>query len=122
MTSAFRNRGVKVVVDTMEQAEFDFAKLNVTEKQQEIIARNLKETPNSTYDRYTGELRVRIICGYDIAFTVVRDDADVAVIIIGAEMGRELEGIIDLVMRSSLSMLPPAFKVILEGRRKRPKK
>ena len=120
--SAFRNRGLNVVVDTIKQAEFDFAKLKLTERQQEIIANTLRALPNSKDDRYVGDMRVREIAGYDIAFVIVRDNDEIAIIIVGVERAQELETPLQLVVRSGLLMLPESIQSIFSGRQKKPEK
>ena len=79
----FRYRGVSVVVDTTETAEFDIALHGVGPRDLEAIHRSLTTVILSESDRSVGPVRIREIAGLDIAFLTTRE-ADRIVITIGA--------------------------------------
>ena len=81
--SAFRYRGLKVVVDTTEKAEFDIKGYQIPDATMEAIARQLRDVSFSRRDRVVGDARVREIDNYDIVFIIGRED-DTMVITIGA--------------------------------------
>jgi len=81
--SAFRYRGLKVVVDTTEKAEFDIAGYQIPDAAMETIASQLRDVSFSLRDRVIGDARVRAIDGYDVVFIIGRED-DTVVITIGA--------------------------------------
>lgn len=75
----FRYRGLKVVIDTTEKAEFDAAGLRLGDKVMERIGRELLETSFSPRDRVAGDVRVREIQGYDVAFINGREDGTLVI-------------------------------------------
>ncbi|MGR3313139.1 hypothetical protein [Roseovarius indicus] len=79
--SVFRYRGLKVVVDTTEKAEFDAKSLRLGDKTMERIGRELAETSFSPRDRVVGDVRVREIEGYDVAFVNGREDSRLVITI-----------------------------------------
>jgi len=81
--SAFRYRGLKVVVDTTEKAEFAIKGYQIGDARMERIARRLRVSAFLQDDRIVGDIRVRELEGYDVAFIVGRD-RDTLVITIGA--------------------------------------
>lgn len=81
--SAFRYRGLKVVVDTTEKAEFAIKGYQISDARMERIARRLRESAFSSADRIVGDIRVRELEGYEVVFIVGRD-RDTLVITIGA--------------------------------------
>lgn len=80
--SAFRVRGIQIVVDTTEQAEFDVAGYQIGDAAMERIARRLKAMPFSSQDRVVGDIRVRLLEGYDVIYIVGRE-LDKLVVTIG---------------------------------------
>jgi hypothetical protein len=79
--SAFRYRGLKVVIDTTEKAEFDAKGLRLGDRTMERIGRELLETSFSPRDRVVGDVRVREIEGYDVAFVNGREDSRLVITI-----------------------------------------
>jgi hypothetical protein len=79
--SAFRYRGLKVVIDTTEKAEFDAEGLRLGDGTMERIGRELLETSFSPRDRVVGDVRVREIEGYDVAFVNGREDSRLVITI-----------------------------------------
>jgi hypothetical protein len=116
--SAFRNRGLSVVVDTTQTAEFDFASHRINIGQQEAIATNLKQVPNSPLDRCIGDIRIReILDGWDVAFLLAFDKNDVVVLVIGLEAAGELESRLNQLIRAGQKSLPAGIQALLDGRR-----
>ncbi|MDU8910586.1 hypothetical protein [Aestuariicoccus sp. MJ-SS9] len=76
-----RNRGVRVFVDTTETAELDIALFRVPPDIVEAIARNLSDLPVSPRDRHAGNVRIRELSGFDVAFVLTRDNASLVVTI-----------------------------------------
>lgn len=116
--SHFRRRGLKVVVDTTEQAEFDFAGFQVPPAVQEAIARELKLVPKSFEDRFSGDIRLREIRGWDVAFVIWRENNAWVVTIIGADRPKEMEKQLNRLRRAGLAALPPWIQALLEERGK----
>ncbi len=81
--SVFRYRGLKVVVDTTEKAEFDIKGYQISDARMERIGARLRESALSRQDRIVGDIRVREMEGYDVVFIVGRE-GDTLVITIGA--------------------------------------
>ena len=79
----FRFRGVGVVVDTTETAEFDISLHGVSSRDLEVIHRSLTTVILSEADRYVGPVRIREVSGFDVAFLTTRE-GDSVVITIGA--------------------------------------
>lgn len=116
--SQFRNRGLKVVVDTTEQCEFDFVSHQIAPEQQERIAGNLKALPNSPRDRYFGDVRVReVLDGWDVAFVIGHDANDWVILMIGLEAAGEMEKHLDVLIRAGSKTLPQGVQELLKGRR-----
>ncbi|MEM1130779.1 MAG: hypothetical protein AAGH83_09685 [Pseudomonadota bacterium] len=82
-SNVFRHRGLKVAVDTTEMAEFDIRELTLSDALVENIGRRLRDMAFSKQDRVVGDVRVREMFGYDVAFIVGRQNGTV-VITIGA--------------------------------------
>lgn len=80
--SPFRNRGLRVVVDTSAPAEFDAARDQVPETVLKAIAANLKEVPFSDRDQIAKTLRVRQLFNFDVVFYLSRELQDVLVNIV----------------------------------------
>lgn len=59
-------------MDTTEQAEFDVAGYQIGDATMERIAARLKAVPLSSQDRVVGDIRVRLLEGYDVIFIVGR--------------------------------------------------
>jgi hypothetical protein len=115
--SAFRNRGLEVVVDTTKQAEFDFASHQLTSDQQETIAANLREVPNSVRDTCIGDIRIReVFTDWEVAFVVALDDSEVVILIIGLETTGQFESQLGLLARAASDSLPPGIQTLLKGR------
>lgn len=95
--SAFRHRGLRVVVDTTEKAEFDIRGYQIGTAMMERIAGRLCAVVFSPEDRVVGDVRVRLLEGYDIIFFVARD-RDVIVVTIGGvrvpDKAKPTEGIL----------------------------
>ena len=81
--SQIRYRGLQVVVDTTQPAEFDIAELALPEEELEKAVRVLTKVPFSVSNRNVDGVQVREIQGLDYVYTVSRDE-DVLVITIGA--------------------------------------
>ncbi len=81
--SAFRYRGLKVVIDTTEKAEFDIKGYQISDARLERIGRRLRESALFRADRIIGDIRIRRLEGYDVVFIVGRE-SDTLVITIGA--------------------------------------
>lgn len=79
--SHFRYRGVEVVVDTTEIAEHDIAGFQISAFDLNAIAENLLSETFSPRDRLVGALRVRELKGYDVIFTVGREERLVVITI-----------------------------------------
>ena len=71
--SAFRYRGLKVVVDTTEKAEFDIKGFQFSDVEMESIANQLRETAFTQNDRVVGDIRIRQIEIYDVAYIIGRE-------------------------------------------------
>lgn len=118
--SSFRKRGLKVVVDTTEQAEFDFALHRISPVDQERIATNLKAMPSSPRDQHVGSVRIReAIAGWDVAFVITPDGHEIVVLVIGIDGAGALESQFELLGRAAIKSLPPGAQELLKGRRKK---
>lgn len=116
----FRNRGLKVVVDTTQEAEFDFASHQISRKQQERIAANLKKIPISEGDRVYGDVNLReAVPGWDVAFVRALDGAEWVILIIGAEPAGQMEEHFEYLRRSGMKALPRPVQELLKGRQKK---
>lgn len=82
----FRHRGVKVVVDTTDTAEFDIQGYQLPEAFLETVERQFIAVPFSDDDICEGSLRARTIDGYDFFFIVGRLDSEMVVTIGGVEV------------------------------------
>lgn len=83
---AFRHRGIKVFVDTTDTAEFDIQGYQLTDDFLKTIAKNFTSVPFSKDDICEGNLRARIIDGYDFFFIFSRIDDKMVVTIGGVEL------------------------------------
>ncbi|MEM6488813.1 MAG: hypothetical protein AAF677_11200 [Pseudomonadota bacterium] len=81
--SAFRHRGVRVVVDTTAEAEFDRQGYGVPDAVMERIADRLSAVTFSPEDRTVGAVRVRVIEGLDVIFLLTREGSKIVVTIGG---------------------------------------
>lgn len=81
MADPFRKRGVKVLVETLEAAEFDIEGYQISEKDVAVVGNSLKTLPISLQDRFAGPVRVRTLKGYDVAFLLTREGHDMVVTI-----------------------------------------
>ncbi|MGR3378205.1 hypothetical protein [Salipiger abyssi] len=81
--SFFRYRGVRPVLDTTDQAEWDVAGYQISEAMMQRIARRLTSVMFSNEDRVVGPVRVRELEGFDVMFTVHRDGPEVVITIGG---------------------------------------
>ncbi|SIN97016.1 hypothetical protein [Vannielia litorea] len=79
--SEFTRRGVKVVAETTEKAEFDIRCYHITDAAMDRIAARLKEALFSPDDRVVGDLRIRELEGYDVVHFVGRDGDRIVVTI-----------------------------------------
>jgi len=79
--SEFIRRGVKVVAETTEKAEFDIRGYQITDAAMDQIAARLKEVLFSSEDRCVGDLRIRELEGYDVVHFVGRDGDRIVVTI-----------------------------------------
>lgn len=123
MPSQFRKRGLRVVVDTTETAEFDFASAQISAAQQEEIATNLKAVPVSQRDKLFGYVRIReILPGWQVAFIIAPDGDELVVLVIGLDTVEGMETQLELLMRAGLSGLPGPIQTMLEGRSARRKR
>ena len=73
----FRFRGVRVVVDTVETAEFDIRLYDVPDATVERIGRSLAKAVQLAGDRAIGNFMIREIDGYDVVFIVGREGQDI---------------------------------------------
>jgi hypothetical protein len=106
------------VVDTTQTAEFDFASHQISNVQQETIATNLKQVPNSPLDRCVGDIRIReILEGWEVAFLLTLDKKDVVILVIGLETVGELESRLEQLIRAGKESLHPGVQALLRGRR-----
>ncbi len=80
-TSPFRHRGVRVVVDTVETAEFDMQIYDIAPEIVDTIGRALVSLPQSTEDRAVGNFLIREIAGFDVVFIIGREDTTVVITI-----------------------------------------
>jgi hypothetical protein len=81
--SVIRDRGLKVVVDTTEVAEWDLAGYRLPDSAVERIASRLAAVPHSPEDRVVGDVRVRELEGMDVIFTISREPGLIVVTIGG---------------------------------------
>lgn len=89
--SGFRYRGVEVVVDTTHAAELQIKGYQISRTVVDAIGRSVSDVTFSEYDKVVGDVRIRDVNGYDVAFTVGREGAQVVVTII-AVMPHEPDG------------------------------
>ncbi len=82
----FRHRGVSVVVDTTDVAEFDIADHKISEDFLETVAKNFASVPFSNTDVAEGNLRAHTMGEYDFFFTVGRHKAEMVVTIGGVQI------------------------------------
>ena len=116
--SLFRNRGLRVVVDTTEPAEWDFASLQVSDQSKESIARNLMSVPRSPRDRFEGNVRIREVSGWDIAFTLSLNSSELVCTIIAIGNPDEIETTTNYLLRSGKAILPEPVQTLLGGRKR----
>ena len=81
--SVIRDRGLSVVVDTTEVAEWDIAGYRVSDAALERIASRLAAVTHSPEDRVVGDVRVRELEGMDVIFTLSREPRLIVVTIGG---------------------------------------
>jgi hypothetical protein len=81
----FRNRGIKVVVDTTMIAEFDIQDHKLTDEFLESVVRSLTIVPFSNDDIVQGALRARTIQKYDVFFIVGREKSQLVVTLGGLQ-------------------------------------
>ncbi len=81
----FRHRGVEVVIDTTDTAEFDIADLKLEDDLLESFVRSLKSVPFSKDDLTQGALRARTIQMYDLFFIVGREESEMVVTLGGIQ-------------------------------------
>jgi len=113
--SAFDRHRLKVAIHTTKQAEFDFASWHVPGDTQESIARNLKTMPKSPGDRYFGDIRVRQISGWDVAFLIAPLGNEWVILVISVEPPNESERMFDYALRVGFASLPPFAQEFLKG-------
>ncbi|THF93264.1 MAG: hypothetical protein E8G75_03955 [Sulfitobacter sp. SK025] len=77
---------MKVVVDTTEVAEFDIKGYQINDADLETIAKELRDNALSESNRTVGDIKVREMKGYDVAFIVGRDDDRIIITIGGLEL------------------------------------
>lgn len=116
--SEFRNRGLRVVVDTTIEAEWRIASLQVPSATVERFAKVLKTTPFSVDDLYFGLLRIRQIDDWDVGFTISQDEEVWVITIWTVELPKQLEAKVRYLLRAGYKSLPEPVQVLLEGRRK----
>ena len=85
LANEFRYRGVEVEVDTTIAAEFDVKGFQIPDARMDEIARHLKAVTFSDHDLVHGALRFRRFDGYEILFTVGREDGRVVITIGGVQ-------------------------------------
>ena len=81
----FRHRGIKVVVDTTDTAEFDIQGYQLTVEFLQAVERNFTSVPFSDNDICEGSLRARTIDDYDFFFIVGRLEGEMVVTIGGIQ-------------------------------------
>jgi hypothetical protein len=118
--SEFRNRGVKVVVDTTYVAELDFADNFIDCDDQDRVARSLKHVLRSDDDIIDGAYRIReVIDGWEVIFTHYRDGNNYVVLIVGYGKKGEMEGLLSLIARAGIQQFAPGVGVVLKGRNRK---
>ena len=104
----------------------DFSLARLTAADQERIAQNLKNVPQSPRDRHRGKICIReVIEGWDVAFVTALDDAEWVVLVIGFERAGEMESQLDLCFDQEWTAYPtacnPFFRADNGGRRHEPR-
>ena len=78
-----RYRGLEVVVDKTEAAEFDIKGLQISETLLDVVARSLKAVTYSDHDLVVNGARVRTLGDYQYVFFVSRDKQAIVITICG---------------------------------------
>ena len=78
-----RFRGLKVRVDTTEVAEWDISGFSVTDEMLDRISNRLAAETHSGEDRVVGDVRVRLLEGMDVIFSLSREHALIVATICG---------------------------------------
>jgi len=73
MSDSFRTRGIGVVADTTEAAEFYIRGYQVSDESLAAIVRSITQVMHSEYDRHVGNVIIREIEGYDVVYIAGRD-------------------------------------------------
>lgn len=95
--TAFRHRGLRVVVDTTEKAEFSIRGYQISDAMMERVARQLRESVFLGTARSFGDLWIREIEGYDFVYLIGREQ-DKLVFTIGAVEPVDPENPIDAIL------------------------
>lgn len=117
----FRNRGLSVVVDTTDVAEYDFQLHGISDQQISRIGTLLKATPHSMLDRSVGSIRFRDVLNgeKEVAYLLTQDRSEVVVLILGIDDIGKLESRLNVLKRAGMSSLPPYVAELLKGRRRK---
>lgn len=95
----FRHRGVHVVVDTTQTADFDIQLYEVPDATVARIVRSLTDAVHVSSDRAVGALLIREMDGFDVVFLVGREEADI-VVTIGRIMPVDPENPTEVILRN----------------------
>lgn len=96
-----------------------FQRLHIREETQEIVGQNLKALPKSPHDRYVGDIRLREIAGFDVAFTLGLNHGNWTILIIAVEEPGELENVLVTLSRAAATQFDPGALELLKGRKRR---
>ena len=95
----FRFRGVRVVVDTVQTAEFDIKLYEVPDATVERVVHSLTDAVHLSSDRAVGPLLIREVDGFDVVFILGREEADI-VVTIGRIMRADPENPTEVILRN----------------------
>jgi hypothetical protein len=115
--SVFRHRGLRPVIDTTAQAEFDFAGIPVPPAVQDRIGQNLLAMPISPRDVVQGHLRVREVEGFMVLFFLERSATELVITLGGVVTPDPEESTEAFVARILKAAMSEPARVLLEGKK-----